>query len=137
MKVTFYEMKTRLRPESSNEQKQNFKRHLHIGEQTWLFFDRLYFVKSYVVMMSRSCGLKEERNGPAETPEDEAQTTVRIQTDGHLSGRIQLTLQLHRATEGPNCIMGHLERRRQAGDHQRTKTGSEASAEQPLTLPAL
>lgn len=49
------------------------------------------------------------KHRPAETPEDEAEATVRVQADGHLSGRVQLTLQLHRAAEGSNCIMGHLE----------------------------
>lgn len=52
---------------------------------------------------------------PAETPEDEAEAAVRVQTDGHLSGGVQLTLQLHRAAEGPHCIMGHLEASRQGG----------------------
>lgn len=46
---------------------------------------------------------------PAETPEDEAEAAVRIQADGDFSGRVQLTLQLHRPTEGSHCIMGHLE----------------------------
>lgn len=49
-----------------------------------------------------------ELQPPAEAPEDKAEAAVWIQTDGHLSGRVQLTLQLHWATEGSNCIMGHL-----------------------------
>lgn len=52
-----------------------------------------------------------ELHQPAETPEDEAEAAVGIQTDGNFSGRVQLTLQLHWPTEGCNCIMGHLEQR--------------------------
>ena len=51
----------------------------------------------------------------AQAPEDEAQAAVGIQTDGHLPGGVELTLQLHRATEGSHGIMGHLEADGQGG----------------------
>lgn len=61
---------------------------------------------------------------PAETPEDKAEAAVGIETDGHFSGRVQLTLQLHRPTEGSNGIMGHLERGREdEGGTTRRKEG--------------
>lgn len=71
------------------------------------------------------------RHGPAETPEDEAEAAVWIQTDGHFSGRVQLTLQLHRPAEGPNCIMGHLEggRERQKDTTRHTNRRTENRVE--------
>lgn len=71
------------------------------------------------------------RHGPAETPEDEAEAAVGIQTDGHFSGRVQLTLQLHRPAEGPNCIMGHLEggRERQKDTTRHTNRRTENRVE--------
>lgn len=71
------------------------------------------------------------RHGPAETPEDEAEAAVGIQTDGHFSGRVQLTLQLHRPAEGPNCIMGHLEggRERQKDTTRHTNRQTENRVE--------
>lgn len=58
---------------------------------------------------------------PAEAPEHKAEAAVWIQTDGHLPGWVQLTLQLHRATEGSNCIMGHL-KSGQDGEADNTET---------------
>lgn len=51
----------------------------------------------------------DQRHGPAEAPQNKAEAAVRVQTDGNLSGRVQLTLQLHRPTEDSHGIMGHLE----------------------------
>lgn len=48
------------------------------------------------------------RLSPAEAPEDKPEATVGIQTDGHLTRGIQLTLQLDRATKGTGGGVGHL-----------------------------
>lgn len=66
---------------------------------------------------------------PAETPEDKAEAAVGIQTDGHFSGRVQLTLQLYRPTEGSNGIMGHLERGRK-GERDTTTTHTNTDAQE-------
>lgn len=52
----------------------------------------------------------DHRHAPAEAPQNKAKAAVRVQTDGDLSGWVQLTLQLHGPTEGSHGIMGHLER---------------------------
>lgn len=46
---------------------------------------------------------------PAETPECKAKSTVGIQADGDLPGRVQLTLQLDGSTESIDCSMRHLQ----------------------------
>lgn len=48
---------------------------------------------------------------PAKAPEDEAQATVWVEADGHLSGRVKLTLQLDGAAEGTGGCVRHLEKR--------------------------
>lgn len=55
-----------------------------------------------------SCEVRVSRLSPAETPEGKAQATVGVQADGDLSRRVQLTLQLNRATQGTGGSMGHL-----------------------------
>lgn len=45
---------------------------------------------------------------PAEAPEHEAQAAVRVQADGHLSGGVQLALQLDGAAEGTGGCVRHL-----------------------------
>lgn len=46
---------------------------------------------------------------PAQAPESEAQATVRVQTDGDLSGGVELTLQFYGATQGTGGSVRHLE----------------------------
>ena len=43
-----------------------------------------------------------------ETPQDKAEAVVRVETECDVTGRIQLTLQLHRATQGRRRCVGHL-----------------------------
>ena len=70
---------------------------------------RYIYIKIQIISILKMNNYSWWTHRPAETPEDEAEAAVGIQTDGHFSGRVQLTLQLHRPAEGPNCIMGHLE----------------------------
>lgn len=58
--------------------------------------------------------------GPAKAPEDEAQAAVRVQAEGHLSGRVQLALQLDGAAEGTGGGVRHLSRSKGAFTPQKT-----------------
>lgn len=46
---------------------------------------------------------------PAETPEREAKSTVRVKADGDLPRRVQLTLELDGSTQSVHCRVGHLQ----------------------------
>lgn len=46
---------------------------------------------------------------PAEAPEGEAQATVGVQTEGDLSGGVELTLELYGTAQGTGGSMRHLE----------------------------
>ena len=59
--------------------------------------------KFTVVLLFRAAGL------PAQAPESEAQAAVRVQTDGDLPRRVELTLQFDGATQGTGGSVRHLE----------------------------
>lgn len=46
---------------------------------------------------------------PAQAPEGKAEAAVRVETDGDLPGRVELTLQFDGATQGTGGSMRHLE----------------------------
>lgn len=53
---------------------------------------------------------------PAETPEREAKSTVRVEADGDLPGRVQLALQLDGSAQSIDCRVGHLQTRTWQGE---------------------
>lgn len=46
---------------------------------------------------------------PREAPEDKAKAAVGVEADGYLSGGVELTLKLNRATQSTHCGMRDLE----------------------------
>lgn len=55
---------------------------------------------------------------PAQAPEGKAQATVRVQTEGNLSGGVELTLEFYGATQGTGGGMRHLEETTQHNTHR-------------------
>lgn len=47
---------------------------------------------------------------PGEAPQDEAQAAVRVQADGYLARRVELTLQLNGAAQSADGSVRHLDR---------------------------
>lgn len=56
---------------------------------------------------------------PGEAPLYEAQAAVGVQTDRHLTGGVQLTLQLDRTAEGTGGSVRHLHSREDKNNHIR------------------
>lgn len=54
-------------------------------------------------------GIQSVRGLPGEAPQDEAQAAVRVQADGYLARRVELTLQLNGAAQSADGSVRHLD----------------------------
>lgn len=83
-------------------------------------------------MKKQSISLVFLRVLPAQAPEGEAQATVGVQTEGNLSGGVELTLEFYGTAQGTGGSMRHLEEIIQhtpSSDHQLTLISSGSAAD--------